>query len=144
MTICGYNARMGYGLLELFEGMYDAISDKAETEGSSVTAILKRELVEIPRVNAGLARGDGTPLRMFEGLNRMALPLFSELLQTRSFDGSRAMFMVEARRFVGVLETVEDYSASLPQPDDGDPALVAARAGRIGEWAAANVSTQPA
>ncbi len=144
MTICGYNARMGRGLLELFEGMYDAISDKAEQEGSSVMAILRRELVEIPQVNAGLASSAGTSLRMFEGLNGMALPLFAELLRKPTFDGSRAMFMDEANLFVGVLETVEDYSASLPQPADGDPERVAARASRIGDWAAENFSMQPA
>jgi len=144
MTICGYNARMGRGLLELFEGMYDAIADKAELEGSSVVAILKRELIEIPQVNAGLASGGGTALQMFQGLNGMALPLFIEVLRKPGFDGSRAMFMLEAEKFVGVLETVEDYSVSLPQPPDGSPDLVARRARTIGDWAAEKFSLQTA
>lgn len=144
MTICGYNARMGRGLIELFEGMYDAISDKADLEGSSVIAILKRELIEIPQVNAGLATGAGTSLRMFQGLNGMALPLFTEVLRKPRFDGSRAMFMAEAEAFVEVLETVEDYSVSLPQPADGSAERVAERASRIGNWAAENFSLQTA
>ena len=144
MTICGYNPRMGRGLLELFEGMYDAISAKADLEGSSVIAILERELVEIPQVNAGLATGAGTSLRMFEGLNGMALPLFVELRRSPLFDGSRTMFMEVAKEFVYVLNTVEDYSASLPQPEDGASKKVAARARRIGDWAATNLSMQPA
>jgi hypothetical protein len=144
MTICGYNSRMGQGLLELFQGMYDAISEKADQESSTVIAILHRELVEIPQVNAGLACGAGTALRMFEGLNQMALPLFTELSRSTTFDGSRAMFMDAANQFVSVLETVEDYSASLPQPTDGDPERVASRAKRIGDWAASNYSMQPA
>jgi hypothetical protein len=144
MTICGYNTRMGRGLLELFEGMYDAISDKADLEGSDVLAILRRELVEIPQVNAGLSRGSGTSLRMFEGLNGMALPLFRELAEDRTYDGSRAAFMRLAQRFIETLEAVEGYSENLPQPADGSRDAVAERASKIGKWAAENFSLQPA
>lgn len=144
MTICGYNARMGRGLMELFEGMYDAISDKADLEGSDVLAILRRELVEIPKVNGGLSSGSGTALRMFEGLNGMALPLFRELAADGTYDGSREAFMRLAERFIETLEAVEGYSESLPQPSDGSKDGVAERASKIGKWAADNFSFQPA
>lgn len=144
MTICGYNARMGRGIVELFEGMYDAISDKAMAEGSDVFAILQRELVEIPQVNSGLARGTGAPLRMFEGLNGMALPLFREVFEDPKFDGSREAFMTSVRRFVEILETVEGFSETLPQPADGARAKVEERAATIGDWAARKLSLQPA
>lgn len=144
MTVCGYNARMGRGIIELFEGMYDAIANKALAEGSDVFAILQRELVEIPNVNLGLKKGAGAPLRMFEGLNAMALPLFREVANDIDFDGSRTAFMARVHRFVEVLEIVEEFSESLPQPVDGKHEKVAERAGNIGNWAATNFSLESA
>lgn len=137
MTVCGYNPRMGMGIRILFEGMHEAIAAKSRDEGISFDDVLRRELVEIPRINAALGMGADAISAMFAGLNDMALAHFSELLEGAgpAVDLSDAeTFMAEVERFLKVLEEVEEYNLSLPPAAPQTKPEIAARADRVGQW----------
>lgn len=133
MTVCGFNSRMGAGLRELFEGMYDAIESKSRAEGVEFSTVLSRELVEIPSVNAAMCNEKSSALKMFQGLNVMALAHFEDVPKK----ANRAEFMKGVERFISLLEKTENYAVSIPQPAPSDVPNVAARASAIGRWAAA-------
>jgi len=133
MGICGYNAKMGDGIRLLFEGMYEAIFDKSEAEGISVVDVLRRELIEIPGINVALRSGDKTALKMFYGLNVMALAHFSTVLTNTERDKKRS-FMSEVEGFIRCLEEVEDFSAALPRAKSQTDEAIGERATEIAEW----------
>jgi hypothetical protein len=128
---------MGTGIRILFEGMYEAIAAKSVDEGILFIDVLRRELVEIPRINAALASGQDAISAMFSGLNQMALAHFSDLLTKEEAVedlGSRDVFMAEVERFLHVLEEVEDYNMSIPPAQPRTEAAIAARADQVGQW----------
>jgi hypothetical protein len=133
MGICGYNAKMGDGIRLLFEGMYEAISDKSKAEGISVVDVLRRELIEIPRINVALRSGDQTALTMFYGLNVMALAHFSTVLEKSERDKKRC-FAAEVEEFIRCLEEVEDFTLTLPRAEPQSDEAIGERASQIAEW----------
>lgn len=135
MAVCGYNARMGEGIRLLFEGMYEAILDKSREEGIAFEAVLKRELIEIPQINAALGRANDHIAGMFGGLNVMALAHFTQALdRPGSASGDKAAFMAEVDRFIGTLAEVEDHNVSIPPAVPRTEDNIAERAARVGEW----------
>jgi hypothetical protein len=137
MAICGYNARMGQGIRILFEGMYEAILAKSEEERRPFARVLRRELIEIPQINAVLASGGSHISAMFAGLNMMALAHFKELAERSeplAHLQQKIAFMQEVERFITTLEAIEEFNQSIapaePQTEDN----IAKRAARIGAW----------
>lgn len=134
MTVCGYNMRMGEGLRILFDGMYDAIQTKSDQEGVPFIHILRRELIEIPQINGAISSSNLTTLKLFYGLNEMALPHFKHVLEHSSEEISKAEFMAGVEEFVAVLEEVEDYNLTIPAVNLANKQLVVSRAAAIGNW----------
>ena len=138
MGVCGFNMKMGRGLTILFEGMYEAIHQKATAEGMTFAEVLKRELLEIPAISEWLGRSQDPALAMFYGLNMMALPHFKQVLErlvSATGQVDKEQFMAEVLRFVDTLKRVEEFSESLPKPPLKNGSEVIARASSIGAWA---------
>ena len=127
---------MGEGLRLLFGGMFDAIMTKSISEGVPFESILRRELVEIPRINAEIQGSPATALQMFAGLNVIALSYFQDLAKNAP-DGSidKSTFMTGVESFISMLENVEDYSLQVPLAASSSQEMIAARASTIGKWA---------
>jgi hypothetical protein len=135
VTVCGYNARMGEGLRILFEGMYEAVAAKSRDERIPFADVLRRELVEIPRINAALQFAREGSFVMFRGLNIMALAHFQEVLAKSKVDPSdKTAFMSEVERFITILEEVEDYNLSIPPAAPRTDQNIARRADSVGKW----------
>jgi hypothetical protein len=78
MTICGYNDKIGEGLRILFEGMIQALHEKAVK--SSAEAVMDNEIIELEAMINTLSRAKGKTLpEMFVGLNLLAKPLFERV-----------------------------------------------------------------
>lgn len=133
MTICGYNQKMGDGLEVLFQGMYEAVAQKALQEGIEISAVLERELVEIPCINLELKRSFSPELQMFCGLNDIAMPFFAEVLEhIRSGKDPRTSFSMVLQEFVSTLEHAEGESEKRPQVEGKEN--VQGRAKALGKW----------
>ncbi|MBT0769855.1 hypothetical protein KIH74_13035 [Kineosporia sp. J2-2] len=141
MVVCGYNDTMGDGIRLLFEGMYQAILAKSVQERSTFRDVLCRELIEIPNVNRQLSVAPSLDLQMFLGLNGMALPHFTRLLDTPGPYVTKQDFMSAVDDFVTMLADVEEYGSTLPVSHFTEQDAVAARASKIGEWARENYSS---
>jgi hypothetical protein len=139
MTICGYNKTMGSGIRHLFDGVYDAVKDKAIEEECRFQDVLIRELIEIPAINKSLSIDNTFQLKMFYGLNQLVFPFFEYLLKTFSeIDITRELFLNELERYISVLEEAEDKSLSVPYPDKSEKAIEK-RALDLGQWIKENL-----
>ncbi len=135
MTVCGYNLRMGEGIRILFDGMYEAIRMKAQSEGVPFVRILRRELIEIPQINGSIGSSRAPALQLFHGLNEMALAHFERVLADSGSESiSKTEFMAGIEEFVSVLEEVENYNLSIPAASSGNKDQIASRANGIGKW----------
>src|SRR5688572_9144852 len=109
MGICGYNSRIGEAIRQLALGMFEAVRDKAESEGIEIIDVLRREMIEVPRITSKLTGQGQTHLDMFAGLNTLALPYFAELIEFHQRTGSLTDtdFLNVAEGFIQVLEMAE-------------------------------------
>lgn len=131
---------MGEGIRILFDGMYEAIRTKADEEGVAFAQILRRELIEIPQINGAIGRSNETTLKLFYGLNEIALPHFTKVLEQSSGEISKTEFMAGIEEFISVLDEVERYNLSIAPADPVNKQLVASRAAGIGKWIVARFS----
>jgi hypothetical protein len=117
--------------------MFEAVFEKSRDEGLPFREVLRRELVEIPQINAAINASHDNALTMFRGLNVMALAHFGALLENTNSDvGDKRAFMSEVERFIGILEQVEAHNMSVPLAAPRTERNIAERASRIGRWVA--------
>ena len=135
MAICGYNARMGDGIRVLFDGMYQAVATKSQQENIPISAVVLRETLEISEINKVLSLGSDTSVKMFFGLNIMALSLFSELVKLNPLEcASEKGFKLVVEDFLNVLESTENYSETLPPAMPQTDDAIKQRASAIADW----------
>jgi hypothetical protein len=135
MTICGYNEKMGLALELLFDGIYEAIDVKAREVGVQFKDILAREKLEIPTINLFLGDAQDFRLRMFLGLNKLALPFFESLFRDIDEVGiefSRVYYDEKVREFISLLRHSEEFAESVPKSSDSNG--IVKRAELVGRW----------
>jgi hypothetical protein len=125
---------MGEGIRILFDGMYEAIRTKADQEQVPFAQILRRELIEIPQINSAISSSNVATLKLFYGLNEMALPHFEDVLARSRGAISKSEFMAGVEEFIAVLDEVENYNLTVPAASPSNKQLVASRAAAVGKW----------
>ena len=109
MSICGFNETMEEGLKILFKGMILALENRALREKCSFRKVLELEIEEIPIINEKLSSADSVELKMFKGINLLALPLFKE---ASTLDSSPESVEKIYSSFIEVLKKTEEYNLS--------------------------------
>lgn len=135
MTFCGYNQKIGDGLALLFEGMADSLTKKASKDSN--IRVLKRENIELESMIEVFKTAPSDVLaQMFSGLNSMALPMFTLVLEELKTDSSkdlREVCMEIGYSFISLLSRTEKQNETMAL-SEWDEKVIANRARELASW----------